>query len=187
VQTWWARWSKGFTINPTYQESILSILEQFSERDGWTNHRPLEPADKQEPAYLRASESLMAGTAEKNQPSQISCWSYGISATAHWALNEALTTEWTQTPDQWLGQQVVILDQKYGKTLPGMLVKELSRSWRKQREIERKKQTESEIKRGFATRIHWLSIQLKGVANAIDQNSEPSHEVLRQNEEPVQY
>ena len=187
MQTWWASWSKGFTINPTYQESILSIVEQFSEREEWTNDRPLELADNRDPVYIRASESFMAGTVEKNQLNQISCWSYGISATAHWALHKALTTEWTQSPDQWLSQQVVILDQRYGETLPAILVKQLSRSWQKQREIKRKKEAESEMKRGFATQIHWLSSQLRDVANAIEGNSGSSREVLRQNEEPVQY
>ncbi|MCH2183836.1 MAG: hypothetical protein MK108_17705 [Mariniblastus sp.] len=177
LREWLATRTDWPALTEAYQISIRPVLEQF------TDSYSAELTGNKLPSGTRLdSGSLQSG--KQSQSGLATCWS---SIATHWMLKEAMETELIHSPNAWLNHKIDVLDRSYGETLPGTMVRQWTRSVKKEMQIKRKKQSESEMKRGFATRINWLSIQLKRVANAMDEAAEHPQEVIRENDKPTHY
>ena len=102
-------------------------------------------------------------------------------------FHEVFESQLIYSPDRWLDNRIDDLKKRCDQTWVGSLVRELVRFVNEQHLIERNKQTQSEMKRVFATRINWLSIQLNRVAHAIDDTVQEQLEMVGESDEPVRY
>ena len=102
-------------------------------------------------------------------------------------FHEVFESELTYSPGCWLNNRIDDFNKRHAQTWVGSFVRELVRFVNEQHLIERNKRTQVEMKRVFATRINWLSVQLNRVAHAIDDTVEEQLEMVGERDEPVRY
>ena len=102
-------------------------------------------------------------------------------------FHEMFESQLFYSPGRWLNNRIDDFNKRYAQTWIGPFVSKLVRFVNEQHLIERNKRTQVEMKRVFATRINWLSIQLNRVAHAIDDTVEEQLEMVGERDEPVRY
>ncbi len=102
-------------------------------------------------------------------------------------FHEAFESQLFYSPGRWLNNRIDDFNKRSAQTWIGSFVSKFVRFVNEQHLIERNKRTQVEMKRVFATRINWLSIQLNRVAHAIDDTVEEQLEMVGERDEPVRY
>lgn len=161
-----------------YRESIRPIMERFTNthsdlaalREG--SQTPVNPTNHTTALCPNEQTNLMTGL---------------FPMATRLVFHEVFESQLIYSPDRWLDNRIDDFNKRYAQTWVGSLVRELVRFVNEQHPIERNKQTQAEMKRVFATRINWLSIQLNRVAHAIDDTVEEQLEMVGESDEPVRY
>ena len=161
-----------------YGETIRPIMERFT--NIYSNL-----------AALRKSSRAPANTTNHTtalRPKQQSNLMTGLMPMAtRLIFHEAFESQLSYAPGRWLNNRIDDFNKRYAQTWIGSFVSKFVRFVNEQHLIERNKRTQVEMKRVFATRINWLSIQLNRVAHAIDDTVEEQWEMVGERDEPVRY